>query len=206
MSMSNLVQLGTQTIVMKKCFLLAAVMLCWICAFAEDPTTDTQAGKTDKNGVLITPVMAATPDKFAAQTQRIHEDMQTGGRYEFMKPSDRINVDSLLDQMANLLQRAGSVEAMNHDMRLALFNDQEAVNGVLKHNDSNRLVCESRAPVGSHIPLTTCHTFGQIEATARNTKEGMQQFDLSRVCMARLQTSSARTRTRAGLARTRARR
>jgi hypothetical protein len=63
-----------------------------------------------------------------------------------------------------------------------LFNAQEEVNGILKHNDNNRLVCESRAPIGSNILRTTCHTHGQIEATARNTKEGLQQFDLSRLC------------------------
>ena len=71
---------------------------------------------------------------------------------------------------------------MNHDMRIVLFNDQEEVNGILKHNDSNRLVCESRAPIGSNILRTTCHTYGQVQTTARNTKQGLMQYDLSRLC------------------------
>ena len=141
-----------------------------------------QEGKTDKYGVVEKPVLADTPELFAAQTQRIHESMGSGGRYEFINPTQRKNVDRLLEQMANMLASAGSVDAMNHDMRIKLFNDQEEVNGILRHNDSNRLVCESRAPIGSHIPVTVCHTFGQIEATARNTKVGLQQFDESRLC------------------------
>ena len=160
---------------MHRVALFVAAILCGVTAYAQD-------NKVDKNGVIEKPVLADTPEKFAEQTQRIHEDMQTGGRYEYTSPTDRRTVDRLLGQMANLLQSSGSVEAMNHDNRIALFNAQEEVNGVLKHNDNNRLVCESRAPIGSNILRTTCHTHGQIEATARNTKEGLQQYDLSRLC------------------------
>lgn len=160
---------------MGKYVFFTALMLSCISAYAQD-------GKADKNGVIEKPVFADTPEKFAEQTERIHADMQTGGRYEFTNPADRQTVDRLLGQMANLLQSAGSAEAMNHDMRIVLFNDQEQVNGILKHNDSNRLVCESRAPVGSNILKTTCRTYGQIQTTARNTKEGLMEFDLSRLC------------------------
>ena len=160
---------------MNECAFFAALMLCCISAYAQDT-------KTDKNDLIEKPVLADTPDKFAQQTRRIHEEMQTGGRYEFTNPVDRQTVDRLLGQIATLLQSAGSVDAMNHDMRIVLFNDQEEVNGVLKHNDSNRLVCESRAPIGSNILRTTCHTYGQIQTTARNTKEGLMQYDLSRLC------------------------
>ena len=44
----------------------------------------------------------------------------------------------LLGQMASLLRAAGSVGAMNYDARITLFNTQEEVNGILKHNESNR--------------------------------------------------------------------
>ena len=167
---------------MPRNLLHAVLMLSCICAHAQDIKTEAPAAKTDKYGVVVQPVIADTPDKFAEQTQRIHEDMQTGGRYEFTSPSDKQKVDRLLGQMANLLQGAGSVDAMNHDARIALFNTQEEINGILKHNDSNRLVCESRAPIGSNILKTVCHTYGQIEATARNTKEGLMEFDHSRLC------------------------
>jgi len=166
----------------QKYFLCVAIVLCCVSAYAEDNKSDAQAGETDKNGVLIKPVMADTPPKFAEQTKRINEDMDTGGRYEFTSPTDKLKVSRLLGQMTNLLQSAGSVDAMNHDMRIALFNDQEEVNGILRHNDSNRLVCESRAPIGSNILRTVCHTHGQLEAVAKRNKEDLMEFDHSRVC------------------------
>jgi len=158
------------------------VLLCGLPALAPAAQTEVAAGQPDKTGVIPQRVVADTPDKFAEQTQRIHEDMQAGGRYEYISATDKRTVDRLLGQMATLLERAGSVEAMNHDTRIQLFNAQEEVNGILKHNDSNRLVCESRAPIGSNILRTTCHTHGQIEATARNTREGLMEFDHSRLC------------------------
>jgi hypothetical protein len=124
--------------------------------------------------------------------------MQPDGRYEFTKPADRQRVKVLLAQMSNLLTGSGSVAAMDHSTRITLFNDQEEINGLLKRNVANRLVCESRKPTGSHIPVTHCHTYRQIEETARNTKIGMQQFDLSRVCNGRAVTPmpALRVRTR----------
>src|ERR1700682_662826 len=97
--------------VMQRYFLYPPFMWCSLSAYAQE-------AKTDKNGVIEKPVLADTPDKFAAQTQRIHEDMQTGGRYEFTIPIDKKRVDALLGQMVSLLQAAGSVEAMNHDTRI----------------------------------------------------------------------------------------
>jgi hypothetical protein len=159
-----------------KIFTVAAIFtLCAGLAHAQD-------AKTDKYGVVEKPVLADTTEKFSEQTQQIHQDMELGGRYEFTSPADRQKVDRLLGQMATLLESAGSVDTMNHDMRIVLFNDQEEVNGILKHNDSNRLVCESRAPIGSNILRTTCRTHGQIETAARNTKAGLMEFDHARLC------------------------
>ncbi len=167
---------------MQRLLFLIAMLMSGVFAHADDVKSDAQAGATDKDGVVVKPVLADTPATFAEQTQRIQNDMKPGGRYEYTGTADKKKVDALLVLMANLLARAGSVDAMNHDTRITLFNAQEEVNGILKHNDSNRKVCESRAPVGSHIPVTVCHTFGQVQATARGTKEGMQEYDLSRLC------------------------
>jgi len=116
---------------------------------------------TDAADIIEKPVTADTPATFAQQAAWIEQEMQPDGRYEFTKPADRQRVKVLLAQMSNLLERSGSVAAMDQSARLALFNDQEEVNGLLKHNDADRLVCESRQPIGSHIPVTHCHTYRQ---------------------------------------------
>jgi len=153
-----------------------------IVLFAVVALAGSPAYAVDKSMVIEKPVVADTPETFAQQKAWIESEMQPDGRYEFTKPADRQRVNTLLGQMSNLLQRSGSVASMDNDTRVQMFNDQEEVNGLLKHNDANRLVCQSFQPIGSHIPTTTCVRYRQREETARNTKIGLGQFDLSRVC------------------------
>ncbi|SRR5581483_2463278 len=116
-------------------------------------------------------VVADTPDKFAARYKELETEMQAGGRYEFISPSDKVRVEADMTSMAAMLDKAGSVDAMKQDDKVRLFNTQEQVNGILTRTDSERLVCEHRAPVGSHIPVTTCKTFGEIEKARRDVQK-----------------------------------
>ena len=144
--------------------LLAAALLVSCAQAAEIPAGDT-AGAIDK------PVTADTPDKFAVQAAHVRGEMKPGGRYEFIRDADRRRVDLLLNHTASLLDHYGSVAAMHRDTQIELFNTQEEINGILRHNDDMRLVCERRAKIGSNIPETTCRTVGDIE---RNRRAGNQ--------------------------------
>jgi hypothetical protein len=126
------------------------------------------------DGVVEKPVGADTPEKFAIAVKQIQAEMSTGGRYEFMRPDDRGKVSADLDTMQGLLSKAGSVDAMKMEDKIRLFNTQEHVNGVLVHNDANRLVCERRAPVGTSIPQTTCRTVGELERSRLANNKYMQ--------------------------------
>jgi hypothetical protein len=121
--------------------------------------------------VIQKPVAADTPEKFAATVTDIHKQMETGGRYEYIKADDKAKVDVDLNTMAALLQKSGSVSAMPDADRLKLFNTQEHVNGLLAHNDENRLVCTRETHVGSNMPVTTCKTVANIELTRRNSQQ-----------------------------------
>ncbi len=118
-------------------------------------------------------VAADTAEKFAPLATTIRHEMEPGGRYEFIGSRDKRAVDDELDQMAALLAKSGSVAAMGDKDRLALFNAQEKVNGVLARNASDRLICTNEAPVGSHLPVKTCRTYGDI---ARNRADSNRQF------------------------------
>jgi hypothetical protein len=152
------------------------------------------AGETDSDQgkVIEKPVVADTPETFAKQSEWIEHEMKKGGRYEFASPADVRRVTALLGQMSNLLQRSGSVAAMDQATKVALFNNQEEVNGILKHNDSNRLVCENIKPVGSNIAHTHCYTFAHIEETRRKTKLGLDEFNGFNRCGAAAGAGSAR--------------
>jgi hypothetical protein len=124
--------------------------------------------------VIQKPVVADTPEKFAQTAEQIRSEMSAGGRYEFINPGDKGKVETDLNSIAAMLQKAGSVSAMPQQQQIQLFNTQEHLNGVLTHSDSNRLVCERRAPVGTNIPLNTCKTVGEIEKNRRDSQKYMQ--------------------------------
>jgi len=120
---------------------------------------------------------ADTPDKFAQVIDEVHQEMGPGGRYEFIKSDAKAQVENDLNAMDALIKKAGSVEAMTQTTKVELFNRQEHLNGVLSHNDGNRLVCEHKAPMGSNIPVTTCKTVAEIEKMRRDAQKFMQDGD-----------------------------
>jgi hypothetical protein len=76
-----------------------------------------------------------------------------------------------------MLKKSGSVAGMSKQEQVDLFNRQEHVNGILTHNDGNRLVCEHRPPMGSNIPVTMCKTVAEIEKMHRDSQKLMQDAD-----------------------------
>jgi hypothetical protein len=131
----------------------------------------TAAVAADKSEPRFT---ADTAEKFAAAVTAVHDEMSPGGRYEFITPDNRAKAEADLNKMSALFQERATVEAMNQDQRVALFNTQEHLNGLLTHSDRDRLVCERRAPVGTNIPLTTCKTVAEIEKARRDSQNYMR--------------------------------
>jgi len=123
--------------------------------------------------VVEKPVAADTPEKFAEVAAQIRKEMGPDGRYEFIRADDKARANADLDTMAAMLQKAGSVASMPQSDQVQLFNTQEHLNGILTHNDRNRLVCERRAPVGTNIPQNSCKTVAEIEKMRRDSQKYM---------------------------------
>lgn len=137
------------------------------------------------------PVLADTSARFAEVAQQVRKDMEPDGRYEYIRQDDKDRVESDLHAMQAMLEKNGSVAAMNAQDKVNLFNTQEHLNGILVHNDRDRLVCERRAPVGTNIPTTTCRTFGEIERTRREAQTYMVDHSKD----AQVNAAVARTKT-----------
>jgi hypothetical protein len=152
---------------MRKQFAVLALMVVLQCVIASCVCA------SEGSEVKQKPVAADTPEKFAKSADDIRSEMGPSGRYEFIKAGDKAKVEADLNTMAAMLQKSGSVGAMKEQERVRLFNTQEHVNGLLVHNDSNRLVCERRAPVGTNIPVNTCKTVGQIEKERGDSQKTM---------------------------------
>lgn len=113
---------------------------------------------------------------FTAVVATVHKEMLPGGRYDLISEKERGEVDSHLADMQSLFDKYDTVDKMDQNAKIQLFNDQEAVNTTLTHRDNDRLICESIAPVGSHIPRTTCVTYGQKMQDERDRLHVMDQM------------------------------
>lgn len=107
-------------------------------------------------------VNADTAAKLAEVHASVKDDMQSGGRYEFITSDNREQVEGLFRDMGVMLEK-GPVASMSEADRLKLFNLQEKLNGILTGSDSNRQVCEKSAPTGSLIAVKRCRTYGEIQ-------------------------------------------
>ncbi|MEO7432414.1 MAG: hypothetical protein ABIR62_10360 [Dokdonella sp.] len=116
-------------------------------------------------------VNAQTEEAFSQLAENVRKEMADGGRYEFVKPEERDKVEKGLAGIAALFRQKGSVDKMSEPEKVELFNNQEVVNAILTRRDSERVICENRAPVGSHIPKTSCYTYGQWEEGRRGTNQ-----------------------------------
>jgi hypothetical protein len=117
-------------------------------------------------------VKADTKQAFDEIAATVRTGMESGGKYEYVKPDEKATVEKKLDEMDKLFDAGGgSVATMKEDQKIALFNAQESVNSILTLRDKDRVICKKEAPIGSHIPVTSCHTYGQeIEAHAGSKK------------------------------------
>jgi hypothetical protein len=120
-------------------------------------------------------IVADNAQSFTDASANIRKQMDAGGRFEFIKPGDKAQVNADLDNMSAMLQKSGSVSALAPNDRVKLLNIQEHVNGLLTHSDSERLVCERTNPLGSHIPTTTCRTYGEIEKQRGESQRFLDQ-------------------------------
>ncbi|MGH8091782.1 MAG: hypothetical protein ACREO6_10055, partial [Rudaea sp.] len=123
----------------------------------------------------VKPMVAQTLDSFNRDAARVRQQMQSGGQYGYISATDKSRVEARLADMQNLLTAHANASDMSQQDKISLFNAQEEINGILDHNDNNRLVCEHVAPVGSHRPITTCHTYAEIMRQRENTLHDLER-------------------------------
>ena len=124
--------------------------------------------------VVERPLVAQSLESFNAEAAKIREQMQPGGVYGHIAPKDKGRVEERLDQIQKLLSAHSGEGDLRREDKVAVLNAQEEVNGILRHNDNNRLVCEHVAPVGSHVPVTTCRTYGEVVEQQRADQKFLQ--------------------------------
>lgn len=114
-------------------------------------------------------VKADNKDQFDQVAEHIREQMQPGGRFEFLDDRERTTVDKDLGDMQSLFAKSGSVNSMDSKSKIQLYNDQSEVNAILTRRDGDKEVCSFEVPTGSQIAKTTCRTYSDMERQRRDT-------------------------------------
>ena len=122
-------------------------------------------------------VKADTKEAFDQIAQTVRTGMEDGGKYEYVKPEEKITIEKKLAEMDKIFDAGGgSVATMKEDQKIALFNAQETVHSILTLRDRDRVICKKEAPVGSHIPVTTCHSYAQEVEAREGTKKQLEEW------------------------------
>lgn len=119
---------------------------------------------------------ADTAEKFQATADDVRKEMESGGRYQYVKPDERKTIDKALTDMETLFTQNGSVEKMNQGDKVKLFNAQEIVNSILTRRDGERVICKDEPKLGSHVRTTSCHTYAQEEEARRGSHDVMDEW------------------------------
>lgn len=120
-------------------------------------------------------VKADTKEAFDKVAADVRAQMSPDGRYAYIKPDERDKVDASLTEMSKLFDANGSVDKMDKDTKVRLFNEQETVNAILTLRDRDRLICERGAQPGTRIVSTSCHTYGDLEAARQASEKFMNE-------------------------------
>jgi len=110
------------------------------------------------------PINATNKDQFSHLIAEVHAEMKPSGRYAEVNRMERERVDMRLADMTTIFAKAGDVEHMSKEDKIAFFNAQEEVNGILLKRDGDRLICVNEARSGTHFKNTKCRTAREVEA------------------------------------------
>ena len=119
---------------------------------------------------------ADTRDSFASVSAAVRDEIKPGGRYEYVNDKERFAINQKLDDMGALFASHDSVATMSQENKIRLYNDQESINSILTRRDGERVICKKEAPIGSHIPVTTCHTYAQEQDAHRANAQQVDQW------------------------------
>jgi hypothetical protein len=113
---------------------------------------------------------------FARQRAEIEKDLNDGKTYSEISSSDRTKVREALDHISTWLAGVASVDALNGDTRVKIFNEQEVINTILTDaRADSRLVCERSKPTGTNRYVNTCQTVAERERRREDDQRRMQR-------------------------------
>lgn len=116
------------------------------------------------------------PARFDEQKERLLDAITTGEVYRSISPSDEDKVRKALDRMSRNLDGVTSIDALDGERKMAVFNDQEIINTALTSAaEDSRVVCLRETPVGTRIGKRVCKTVAERRQEREAAQEALRQ-------------------------------
>lgn len=116
------------------------------------------------------------PASFDEQREAILDALRDD-RYREIGEDARRQVLEALDRIGQRLEKVDSVDELDKDSKVALFNDQELINALLTQAaEDSRLICRREQKVGSHRRTTHCLTVAERRRQMENSQEDLRRI------------------------------
>lgn len=120
--------------------------------------------------------VALDEGNFADQREEIEEDLADGKTYAEISNSDRATVRESLARIGSRLEGVDSIDSLDMETKVEIFNEQEKVNTILTRAAADsRMVCDRDMPTGSRMRKTTCQTVAERNRRAEADRQHLQR-------------------------------
>jgi hypothetical protein len=119
-------------------------------------------------------------DSFLEQQRVIRNDIESGRKHRDMDNETKERLFLAQDRMFGLLEGRGSIDDLEQDELIELYNAQGTVNALLTDSELERDVCRRVTTVGTHRVGIACYSVREWRRI-RETEESMMLAP--RICM-----------------------
>lgn len=122
---------------------------------------------------------------FLEKQAELRKAIESSKKYSHVKPAAKEKIFAAQDRLAHLLAGHTTVEELNTDDKVAVFNAQSEILAQLDQAEPDRVICENEMPTGSHRPTVSCMTKRERDEQreyVRRTYQGVKSSCISRAC------------------------
>jgi hypothetical protein len=141
--------------------LVSAVAFAGLPAFAADSETRSVTASRSAPTLRMT----------RAEYLQFRQDIPGSAEYAALRRTKRDEIDIALARIDEILDSGVEPQNLGENDKVELFNAHETVVAVLNGEDRERVVCQKRKEVGSHMPVVECRSAGERADLRERSKE-----------------------------------